>query len=197
MGRAARRNHSPGWSRLATLSGGDVRDSSISGIPSGHSTFSASAAEVLKRFSGSDVLSKSMAFKAGSSVFEQGAVPTADVMLSWSSFSEMAEEAGISRRYGGIHFTPADIEGRKLGRQVGAAVWEQAQRYISGSIAEDTSGKWLFCISAMRGLRGCTHRLAEFRPISGMRDPAAISSVQCDEGAAGGGIKITPILPST
>ena len=108
---------------------------------SGHSTFSASAAEVLRRFSGSDVFSKSVTFKAGSSVFEQGAVPAADVMLSWSSFSEMADEAGISRRYGGIHFAPADLDGRKLGRQVGATVWEQAQRYINGSLAGDNSGK--------------------------------------------------------
>jgi membrane-associated phospholipid phosphatase len=53
--------------------------------PSGHSTFSAAAADIL------------------SSLFPSGA----------TSFAAMRDEAGISRLYGGIHYR-SDIEGGKL-----------------------------------------------------------------------------------
>jgi len=59
-----------------------------------------------------------------------GYSPATDIVLRWSSFSELAEGAGISRRYGGIHFKQGDLEGRKLGRAVGAAVWEKFLPYI-------------------------------------------------------------------
>lgn len=100
---------------------------------SGHSTFSAASAEVLKRFTGSDVYGGSYTQRAGTSRFEPGAVPAQDVTLSWATFSDAADEAGLSRRYGGIHFAQADLMGRMLGRLVGAQVWEKAQALISGA----------------------------------------------------------------
>jgi hypothetical protein len=99
---------------------------------SGHSTFSAASAEVLKRFTGSDAYGGSYTQRAGTSRFEPGAVPTEDVTLAWATFSDAADQAGLSRRYGGIHFEQADLMGRMLGRQVGARVWEKAQAYITG-----------------------------------------------------------------
>ena len=33
------------------------------------------------------------------------------------TFSDAADEAGISRRYGGIHFEDGDLRGREMGRQ--------------------------------------------------------------------------------
>jgi hypothetical protein len=103
---------------------------------SGHSTFSAAGAEILKRFSGSDLFGASYTAGAGSSKFEPGLVPAADVTLSWQTFSEAADEAGISRRYGGIHFESGDQVGRVLGRQVAAQVWDKAQSYWNGTAAE-------------------------------------------------------------
>ena len=100
---------------------------------SGHSTFSAAAAEVLKRFQRSDFFPYAVTIPAGSSLFEPGLVPARDLTLSWSTFSEAADEAGLSRRYGGIHFVDADLEGRKLGRLVGASVWEAASGFINGT----------------------------------------------------------------
>jgi hypothetical protein len=41
----------------------------------------------------------------------------------------VADEAGMSRRYGGIHFALADTMGRKLGRLVAERVWARAQSY--------------------------------------------------------------------
>lgn len=100
-------------------------------FPSGHSTFSAAAAEVLKRFTGSDRFGGRYTWKAGTSRIDPG-VPRADVTFAWASFSEAADQAGLSRRYGGIHFAEADLVGRTLGRLVGDRVWQVAQGYIQG-----------------------------------------------------------------
>lgn len=93
---------------------------------SGHSSFSAAVAEVLKRFTGSDAFGASTTIPAGWSFAEPGITPREPVTLSWPTFSAAADEAGISRRYGGIHFPDADMQGRRLGRKVGAAVWDKA-----------------------------------------------------------------------
>jgi hypothetical protein len=71
---------------------------------SGHSNFSAAGAEILKRFTHNDRFGASVTLPAGSSRVEPGAVPSSDVTLSWSTFSDAADQAGISRRFGGIHF---------------------------------------------------------------------------------------------
>jgi hypothetical protein len=99
--------------------------------PSGHSTFSAAAAAVLARFTGSDRFGGGVTIAAGSSRVEAG-TPAADVVLSWPTFSDAAEEAGRSRRYGGIHFQDADLVGRALGAMVGARVWEAAAELFAG-----------------------------------------------------------------
>jgi hypothetical protein len=100
---------------------------------SGHSTFSAAGAEILMRFTGSDAFGASATKAAGSSPAEPGRVPATDVTLSWATFSDAADEAGLSRRYGGIHFADGDLTGRKLGRAVGALAWEKARAYFSGT----------------------------------------------------------------
>lgn len=100
---------------------------------SGHSVFSAAAAEVLKRFTGSDAYGSSVTIKAGSSRVEPRLVPACDVTLTWHTFSAAADEAGLSRRYGGIHFEDGDRAGRSLGRPIGAHAWRLAQRYRAGT----------------------------------------------------------------
>ncbi|HEY6866548.1 MAG TPA: T9SS type A sorting domain-containing protein [Candidatus Eisenbacteria bacterium] len=102
--------------------------------PSGHSGFSAAGAEILRRFTGSDALGASVTFKAGSGRVEPGFAPSQDVTLSWATFSDAADQAGMSRRLGGIHFEQGDLDSRHLGRLVGARVWEVAQAYISGTV---------------------------------------------------------------
>jgi hypothetical protein len=100
--------------------------------PSGHSTFSAASAEVLKRFTGSDRFGFSAVISAGTSTVEPN-VPRHDVRLSYPTFSAASDQAGVSRRYGGYHFTLGDLQGRRLGRLVGAAVFAKAQVYFNGS----------------------------------------------------------------
>jgi hypothetical protein len=100
---------------------------------SGHSTFSAAAAEVLARFTGSDAFGARFTLKAGASKLEPGLTPVRDVTLAWPTFSAAADEAGMSRRYGGIHFADGDLIGRAMGRAIGAQAWARAQRHVEGS----------------------------------------------------------------
>ncbi|ELS02649.1 hypothetical protein Xen7305DRAFT_00023670 [Xenococcus sp. PCC 7305] len=99
---------------------------------SGHSAFSAAGAQILNLFTGSDDFGASVTFATGESRFEPGITPAEEITLDWETFSEAADEAGVSRLYGGIHFDDGDIHSRSLGREVGDAVFEQAQFYING-----------------------------------------------------------------
>ncbi|MDQ3681234.1 MAG: vanadium-dependent haloperoxidase [Actinomycetota bacterium] len=99
---------------------------------SGHSTFSAAAAEVLERFTGGDQFGYSVIVPIGSSRVEPRAAPAEPVQLGWATFTEAADEAGMSRLYGGIHFEQGDLDGRAQGRLVGAQAWAQAQHYFTG-----------------------------------------------------------------
>jgi hypothetical protein len=99
---------------------------------SGHSTFSAAGAAVLKLFTGSDVFGSSVTLAAGSSKIELGLTPSNPVTLRWRAFTEAANEAGISRRYGGIHFKAGDLTGRAVGRVVGYQAWIKAEALWSG-----------------------------------------------------------------
>ena len=103
---------------------------------SGHSAFSAAGAEVLRLFTGSDAFGGAVTFAPGSTQFEQG-VPLAETTLAWDTFSQAADEAGESRLYGGIHFLEGDLNGRALGAQVGADVFDLAMSFVDGT-ATDT-----------------------------------------------------------
>ncbi|HEY3058666.1 MAG TPA: phosphoesterase, partial [Chloroflexota bacterium] len=100
---------------------------------SGHSNFSAAGAEILELFTHRDRFGFSVTLQAGSSRIEPGMVPASDVMLSWRTYSDAANQAGISRRYGGIHFEQGDLDARATGRIAARRVWEKAQEYWEGS----------------------------------------------------------------
>ena len=99
---------------------------------SGHSAFSAAGAAVLRGFTGSDAFGGSVAFAPGVTGFEAG-VPEIEEVLAWRTFTEAADEAGLSRLYGGIHFEDGDLHGRALGRQVGEAALDLALEALAGA----------------------------------------------------------------
>jgi hypothetical protein len=99
---------------------------------SAHSTFSLAAAQVLTAFTGSDAYGDSVTLPAGSSFIEPGFTPHQPVTLSWPTFQDAANQAGISRRYGGIHFQMGDLDGRSLGVLVGTLVYNKCTQYILG-----------------------------------------------------------------
>ena len=100
---------------------------------SGHSNFSAAGAEILRQFTGSDRFNGSVTFTAGSSRVEPGLTPANDLTLAWPTFTDAADQAGISRRYGGIHFQQGDLDARTTGRQAAQGCWLKAQTYFNGT----------------------------------------------------------------
>lgn len=98
---------------------------------SGHSAFSAAGAQILRYYTGSDVFGDSVTFLAGSSRVEPGITPAHDLTLTWATFTDAADEAGISRRYGGIHFPQGDLLGRQMGRLVADQAWAKANAYFN------------------------------------------------------------------
>jgi hypothetical protein len=102
---------------------------------SNESAESAAAARILALFTGSDHLGYSVTLEKGSSKIEDGITPHEPVTLKWKTFTEAANEAGMSGRYSGIDFAPADLAGRKLGRLVAERVWDKAQVCFEGTVS--------------------------------------------------------------
>ncbi len=67
--------------------------------------------------------------------FEQG--PSQTVQLQWATYFDAADQAGISRIWGGIHPPVDNLWGRRVGAQVGQGVWAAALKYFDGSIAKE------------------------------------------------------------
>ena len=84
---------------------------------SGHSTFSSAAARVLASFYGTDHVS-----------FTTGSDTLPGVFRTYESFEDAAEEIGLSRIYGGIHFLSADLDGLAVGHQIGEHVFQNFLR---------------------------------------------------------------------
>ncbi len=104
------------------------------GFVSGHSTFSRAAAEVLAAFTGSQYFPGGLfqqTFSPDYLKFERG--PSKPVTLEWAKYYDAADQAGISRIYGGIHIAADDFAGRWIGSKVGKRSFALAQRYFAGT----------------------------------------------------------------
>jgi hypothetical protein len=106
------------------------------GYISGHSTFSRAAAEVLASMTGSDYFPGGLAtFTAPAGTFlktEFG--PSVSVQLQWATYFDAADEAGSSRRWGGIHPAMDDLPGRIIGAQCGQQAMASASEYWDASV---------------------------------------------------------------
>jgi len=89
------------------------------GYFSGHSTFSRSAAEVLTALTGSPYFPGGLGVYSNYTLaFENG--PSQPVTLQWATYYDAADQAGISRIYGGIHPPIDNLEGRVAGVRAGS-----------------------------------------------------------------------------
>lgn len=99
---------------------------------SGHSTFSRAGAEVLAAMTGSEYFPGGLmtyTFSKDTFLhFERG--PSEDLTLTWATYYDAADEAGLSRLYGGIHVRADDFEGRVMGSEVGKTAWRRAAGYF-------------------------------------------------------------------
>jgi hypothetical protein len=109
----------------------------FAGYVSGHSTFSHASARVLTELTGSPFFPGGLGtwtVEAGGLEFEAG--PSRDVVLQWGTYADAADQAGISRIYGGIHVPPDDVGGRRLGAACGEAAWTLASTYFTGEASD-------------------------------------------------------------
>ena len=107
------------WRPVTAIRAGDEGDAPVPGwtplletpnhpsYVSGHSSFSGAAAVVLTKW-----------FGVRPFTFSSASLP--GVVRSFSSFEQAAQEAAISRLYGGIHFPFDNTDGLATGRAVGA-----------------------------------------------------------------------------
>jgi hypothetical protein len=106
----------------------------FAGYPSGHSTFSRAAAEVLTSFTGSAYFPgglTSFTVPKGELIHEEG--PTQDITIPWATYYDAADQAGISRLWMGIHVPSDDVEGRRIGATCGIEAMAKALRYFDGT----------------------------------------------------------------
>src|SRR6266540_1316659 len=105
------------------------------GFVSGHSTFSRAAAEVLAACTGSPYFPGgefTQTFEPGYLKFEHG--PSKPLTFQWATYYDAADQAGISRIYGGIHIAADDFAGRRIGSRIGKQAWALAERYFAGTV---------------------------------------------------------------
>ncbi|MBE7500736.1 MAG: Ig-like domain-containing protein [Verrucomicrobiales bacterium] len=105
------------------------------GYISGHSTFSRAAAEVLTAVTGSPFFPGGIGrhkVEANQGLaFERG--PSQDLELQWATYFDAADQAGLSRLWGGIHVSSDDLTGRRTGAEVGRRAWAKALHYFNGT----------------------------------------------------------------
>ena len=89
---------------------------------SGHSTISGGCGEALKIWTGSDTFGEEVQLVAGALTEPRNLGDT--VTLTFPTFTETAEMAGISRVLGGYHIQSDNVAGLELGRNVAREVWK-------------------------------------------------------------------------
>jgi len=119
---------------------------------SGHSAFSAAAADVISAYVGSDAYYDGETLgnydlnndgeidKLGEYIglkldFEDYDGPP--IVLQWETLSDAADEAGISRLYGGIHIQDGNLFGLELGANVAVEVFDVATAYFTRAGDDD------------------------------------------------------------
>jgi hypothetical protein len=104
------------------------------GYFSGHSVFSRSSATVLSLFTGSDYFGFSIVLPANFGRVEPG-IPPEPTTLSYATFSDAANEAGLSRLYGGIHFVDDNTTAQQVGYLIGVQAWSKASTFFDGTVS--------------------------------------------------------------
>ena len=100
---------------------------------SGHSTFSRAAAEVMSLFTGSEYFPGGLGEKTFSTEFLDFEIgPSEEITLQWATYFDAADEAGISRLWGGIHVPVDDFAGRIMGSAIGIDAYQLASLRFAG-----------------------------------------------------------------
>jgi len=109
----------------------------FSGYTSGHSTMTSAGAQALTLLTGSPHFPSGMweyPIEANTFLkYEQG--PSVPIKLQWATYFDLADSAGMSRLWAGVHPPVDDVTGRRIGRVIGVRGFEKASSYFSGKRA--------------------------------------------------------------
>jgi hypothetical protein len=94
--------------------------------------FSRSSATVLSLFTGDDHFGFSTVLPPNFGRVEPG-IPLVPTTFFYATFSDAAEEAGLSRLYGGIHFPDDNTTAQHVGYLIGVQAWSKALTYFNGT----------------------------------------------------------------
>ncbi len=119
---------------------------SFPGYVSGHSTFSAASATVLRAFTGNDHFGFATTVPVDFGRVEPG-VPSEPTTIRFATFSAAVAQAGMSRLYAGIHFADDNTDGQTLGNLSGQQAWMAAKRLFDAGLPSATlaEGKDVVC----------------------------------------------------
>lgn len=101
--------------------------------PSGSSCFCTAHAQASRRYLGSDNLGWTVNYAQGSSQVEPGVTPSADLALSFPTWTRFEQVCGQSRLWGGVHFQAAIDASRPICRRVGDKAFDFVSRLIAGT----------------------------------------------------------------
>jgi hypothetical protein len=101
-------------------------------FPSAFTTLCAAQAQAARGFLGDDVLNWTHTFPAGSAQREPGAVPAADLELTWDTWSDFAKDCADSRVWAGAHFRETVEASLEFGARFGDLAHEFVRRHVSG-----------------------------------------------------------------
>lgn len=91
----------------------------FAGYVSGHSTFSAAAAELLATMTGSAFFPGGMgSFTFAPDYLNFDVGPSVAFELQWATYKDAADQSGLSRIWGGIHPPVDDVRGRIIGDDI-------------------------------------------------------------------------------
>ncbi len=132
---------------------------------SGHSTFSRAAATALSGFLGSDNIP-----------FTTSSDGLVGVTRNYTSFSAAADEAGVSRIYGGIHFASANIAGQTSAYQLATFALDHfltSQSDLQFSVVNKSAGG---CALTLQVTPGQTYRLEASSNLATWEQLAVVTS---------------------
>ena len=135
---------------------------SFPGYISGHSTFSRAAAEVLAALSGTPFFPGGLSEKTfvRNEFLRTDLGPSETVTLQWATYFDAADQAGVSRIWGGIHPPADDLPGRITGAECGRRAWAKVITYFGTGSREEVpvrtairkeAGQLIFEVEAVPG----------------------------------------------
>ena len=101
--------------------------------PSGSTCGCYAQAQAMRRVSGSDALNWSITLPAGSSRIEPGITPKTDIVLTFPTWTDFAQNCGQSRVWGGVHFQAAVDASAAICSEFGDMAYDYYSTIMDGS----------------------------------------------------------------